>query len=193
MERGERERTCRGALTGPKGPGPRCLPHDGKVESGAEAGLAQSGGLYSRWCYTACTVGRPRCRRWLQTGRAVRSSALPWGPPGHGCCCFPGRGRDWKLRGSLGHGSTAAGRRRPRRSAVQNGGPRQSGTEACAGEPGGPAGCSRGWDPMPPATWKASASEASAASAWSPSAAAGCTGPYRSHTCQGRWGRGSCS
>lgn len=146
MERSVRERRYTGALTWPKGPGPRCLHvFTGKAERGeGQPSRPAWGSVYSHWCCTACTADRPRYRRWLQTGRAARSSELPWGPPCRGCCWFLGCGRDWKLQESLGHGSKAAGRRRLRRSAVQNEGHCHSGTKAHAGGPGGPAGCSRG-------------------------------------------------
>lgn len=150
--------------------------------------------MYSRWCCTACTADRPRCRRWQQTGQAARSSGLP---PCRGCCWFPGRGRARKLWESLGHESKAAGRRTPRRPAARNEGHCRSGTEAPAGEPGAPARRSRGQDQTPPGARGAgprpSACEASVTSAPSRSAAARYTGPFRSRTCQGRWDRGSCS
>lgn len=153
--------------------------------------------VYSHWGCTACTGGRPQCRRWPRIGRAGRSSELPCGPPCHGCCLCQGCERGLKLQGSLGHWSKAAGRWRPLRPAVQNEGHCHFGTEVHAWRPGGLAGYSHGWDQMAPGTWnagpRASPSGASVVSVRSPSAVVKCTGPSHSHTCQGRWDLGSCS
>lgn len=114
-------------------PSTSSLPPNGKVSTAAIPGAEEV--VYSRQCCTACIGDRPQCRRLLQTGLAERSSGLHCGPPCHGCCLFLGCARNLKLQGSSGHGSKAAGRWMPLRSAVQNEGHCHSGTEVHGGGP----------------------------------------------------------